>query len=174
VRFFLIDRITCWEPGKRAGAVKCISLSEDFFDDHFPLKPIMPGVLILEGMAQLAGLLLEEGARPDSGRGPKALMSIVEKAKFRKPARPGDLLHYGVEVLSVNEAGGRAAARASRDGELVADCTLAFSFHEYENPRGETVARHDYSFRHDPPSFSSAATRRFGPRRGLWARAARE
>lgn len=139
MRFFLLDRITLWEPGRRAAAVKSVALSEDFFDDHFPLKPIMPGVLILEGMAQLAGLLLEEGVRRESGRRPKALMSIVEKAKFRKPVRPGDQLEYGAEVVSVNEAGGKAAVTARRAGELVADCGLIFSFHEHWDPRSERL-----------------------------------
>jgi len=60
MRFLLVDSILEWEPGVGATGVKNVSLSEDFFDDHFPLKPIMPGVLIIEGMAQLSGLLLEE------------------------------------------------------------------------------------------------------------------
>jgi len=79
MRFLLIDRITLWEPGSRGSAVKNISLSEDFFEDHFPLKPIMPGVLILEGMAQLSGLLLEEGVRRESGRNVKALIRDSNK-----------------------------------------------------------------------------------------------
>ena len=67
MRFFLIDRITRWEPGRAAEAVKNVALSEDFFDDHFPRRPVMPGALILEGMAQLSGLLLEAGLRAESG-----------------------------------------------------------------------------------------------------------
>ena len=59
MRFFLIDRITKWQVGATAEAIKNIALSEDFFDDHFPRRPVMPGVLIIEGMAQLSGLLLE-------------------------------------------------------------------------------------------------------------------
>jgi len=137
MRFFLIDRITSWQPGRTAEAVKNVALSEDFFDDHFPLKPIMPGVLILEGMAQLAGLVLEEGVRRDTGRNLKALMSIIEKAKFRSPARPGDTLEYRAEVVSVNEAGGKVVAQAFRGDERIAECQLVFSFHEYENARLE-------------------------------------
>jgi 3-hydroxyacyl-[acyl-carrier-protein] dehydratase len=137
VRFFLLDRITSWEPGKRATAVKNVALSEDFFEDHFPLKPIMPGVLILEGMAQLGGLLLEDGIRRGTGRNLKALMSIVEKAKFRSPVKPGETLEYSTEILSVNEAGGKVAAKAQRDGTPVAECVLVFSFFEYDNPRAE-------------------------------------
>lgn len=64
MRFLLIDRITEWEPGKRASAVKNVSLSEDFFDDHFPLKPIMPAVLMIEGMAQLSGSLAGRRSPP--------------------------------------------------------------------------------------------------------------
>lgn len=134
MRFLLIDRITSWAPGRCATAVKNVTLSEDFFDDHFPLKPIMPGVLMLEGMAQLAGLLLEEGVRQDAGRNVKALMSIVEKAKFRSPARPGDCLEYRAEVASVNELGGKVSATASLMGERIADCRLVFTFHAFENP----------------------------------------
>jgi 3-hydroxyacyl-[acyl-carrier-protein] dehydratase len=137
VRFFLIDRITSWQPGRTAEAVKNVALSEDFFDDHFPLKPIMPGVLILEGMAQLAGLLLEEGVTEQTGRKLKALMSIVEKAKFRIPVSPGESLRYRAEVLSVNELGGKVSARATVEGKLVAECTLVFSFHYFENPVAE-------------------------------------
>jgi len=139
MRFLLLDRITSWEPGRRATAVKNVTLSEDFFDDHFPLKPIMPGVLILEGMAQLAGLLLEEGVRRDAGRNVKALMTIIEKAKFRRPAKPGDQLEYRAEVASVNELGGRVAAQAFRASDLIAECSLVFSFHELENPRLEAA-----------------------------------
>ena len=59
MRFFLIDRIDKWEVGVSAQATKNVTLSEDFFDDHFPRRPVMPGVLMIEGMAQLSGLLLE-------------------------------------------------------------------------------------------------------------------
>jgi 3-hydroxyacyl-[acyl-carrier-protein] dehydratase len=137
MRFFLIDRITAWEPGKNASAVKNVALSEDFFDDHFPLKPIMPGVLMIEGMAQLSGLLLEEGMRQETDRNVKALMSIIEKAKFRRPAYPGDRLSYRAEVDSLNELGGKARVKAFVDGEQIAECVLVFSFHELDNPRLE-------------------------------------
>lgn len=135
MRFFLIDRITAWNPGVEGRATKNIALSEDFFDDHFPLKPIMPGALIVEGMAQLAGLLMEEGVRRESGRNVKALLSIIKEAKFRRPAYPGDKLEYHAVVGSVNELGGTAGVRARAGEELLAECTLLFSFHEIENPR---------------------------------------
>jgi len=135
MRFILLDRITRWEPGHHGRATKNVTLSEDFFDDHFPLKPIMPGALLLEGMAQLSGLLLEEGVRVAAGRNIKALMSMVEKAKFRAPVRPGDSLEYRADVLAVNDMGGKTAAQAFVADALVAECSLLFSFHVYDNPR---------------------------------------
>lgn len=137
MRFLLIDRICKWQPGHCAVGSKSIALSEDFFEDHFPGKPIMPGALILEGMAQLSGLLIEEGVRQSEGRNIKALLSIVDKAKFRRPAYPGDRLEYHAQVLSVNEAGGRAEVKAFCGDGLIAECTLIFSFHAFDNPELE-------------------------------------
>lgn len=138
MRFILLDRITHWEPGRHGRALKNVALSEDFFDDHFPLKPIMPGALILEGMAQLSGLLLEEGVLQQEKRHIKALMSMVEKAKFRSPARPGDSLEYRADILAVNEAGGKTSAQALIGETLIAECNLLFSFHVYDHPRLDT------------------------------------
>jgi 3-hydroxyacyl-[acyl-carrier-protein] dehydratase len=146
MRFLLIDRITLWEPGIRGSAVKNIALSEDFFEDHFPLKPIMPGVLILEGMAQLSGLLLEEGVRRESGKNIKALVSIIEKVRFRSPVYPGETLEYTSEVKMVNELGGKVAAKALLKGELVAEAEFIFSFHEIDNPRLESRRSEVLSF----------------------------
>ncbi len=133
MRFFLIDQITEWTPGHSAQAVKNVALSEDFFDDHFPLTPIMPGVLILEGMAQLAGLVLAEGMRQETGQPLKALMTIVEKAKFRRIVRPGDRLTYHAEVVSANELGGKTRVSARVGDERIAECSLVFSLHPIED-----------------------------------------
>ncbi|MFB3882786.1 MAG: 3-hydroxyacyl-ACP dehydratase FabZ [Armatimonadota bacterium] len=137
MRFLLIDRITTWEPGRAATATKNVSLSEDFFEDHFPEKPIMPGVLMLEGMAQLAGMLLEESARQASGLRVKALLSLVERAKFRSPVYPGEQIEYRVTLLARNEEGGKVGAVAWCQGEERAECTLVFSFQRFENERLE-------------------------------------
>ena len=138
MRFLLVDSILEWEPGKRAKGVKNISLSEDFFDDHFPLKPIMPGVLIIEGMAQLSGLLLEESMKQNGIR-IKALMSMLDKAKFRQPVYPGAQLIYACEIVQMNELGGKVAASAAVEGTPVAESTLLFSFHEFGNPTQDAI-----------------------------------
>ncbi len=146
MRFLLLDRITKWEPGRLGEAIKNVTLSEDFFADHFPLRPIMPGVLIVEGMAQLGGLVLEEGVRLKQGRKVKVLMSIIEKAKFRQLVSPGDTLTYSATVMAVNEIGGKISAKATRDNSIVAECDLVFSFHEIDNPHLEKCRREMLEF----------------------------
>ncbi|MCL2591343.1 MAG: beta-hydroxyacyl-ACP dehydratase [Betaproteobacteria bacterium] len=138
MRFLLVDSILEWEPGVGAIGVKNVSLSEDFFDDHFPLKPIMPGVLIIEGMAQLSGLLLEETMKQRDIK-IKALMSVVEKAKFRQPVYPGCQLRYACSISQINELGGRIAASASVGEASVAECMLLFSFHTFGNPTQDAI-----------------------------------
>jgi 3-hydroxyacyl-[acyl-carrier-protein] dehydratase len=140
VRFLLLDRITAWDPPRSARAAKCVSLSDDVLADHFPRDPVLPGTLILEGMAQLAGLLLEEAAEPQAGR-IKALMTVVEKAKFRRRARPGERLEYTAQVLSVNESGGKAEVSSTCEGEPCADARLVFAFAAYRNDRLDALPR---------------------------------
>jgi 3-hydroxyacyl-[acyl-carrier-protein] dehydratase len=134
MRFFLIDRITRWEVGSAAEALKNVALSEDFFDDHFPRHPVMPGVLILEGMAQLSGLLLEESLRARDGHSRKALLTVIERTRFRRMVHPGDTLVYRAEIVSFNESGGKARAVASCGDETVATTDLVFGFRQVDDP----------------------------------------
>ena len=134
MRFFLIDRIVLWEVGVAAEAVKNVTLSEDFFDDHFPRRPVMPGMLILEGMAQLAGLLIEVSLQQQQGRNAKAMVTVLDQTKFRAIVRPGDVLHYRAEVMSVGEAGGNVRATATRGDALVAATEIAFEFKCFDDP----------------------------------------
>ncbi len=138
MRFFLIDRITQWQVGRQAEAIKNVALSEDFFDDHFPRRPIMPGVLLIEGMAQLAGLLLEATLMERFGQNAKALLSVLERTKFREPVRPGDTLTYQAKVISVNRDGGKASAEARCNGRVVATTGMLFVFKQVEDPLLDT------------------------------------
>jgi 3-hydroxyacyl-[acyl-carrier-protein] dehydratase len=141
MRFFLIDRITLWEIGRpsgppgRAEALKNVALSEDFFDDHFPRHPVMPGVLILEGLAQLSGLLLEESLSATLGRRAKAVLTVLERTKFRRMVRPGDTLTYRAQVSGLSEAGGKSRVEALRGSEPVATSEMVFAFQEAADPR---------------------------------------
>ena len=116
MRYHLIDQVLRWEPPELADAVKNITMSEDFFTDHFPGHPIMPGSLIVEGLAQVAGLLLETARldlEPVEGPAqPKAVLSVLERTRFREMARPGDRLIYRAECASVTTDGGKARVKA--------------------------------------------------------------
>jgi 3-hydroxyacyl-[acyl-carrier-protein] dehydratase len=138
MRFFMIDRITAWEVGHAAEAVKNVALSEDFFDDHFPRRPLMPGVLIIEGLAQLAGLLLEASLKTRHDRDGKALLTVVERTKFRDLVRPGDTLTYRAEVLALNPDGGKATVRATRGDRVIVSTALLFAFKYVDDPRLES------------------------------------
>jgi 3-hydroxyacyl-[acyl-carrier-protein] dehydratase len=134
MRFFLIDKITRWDVPHSAEAVKNVALSEDYFDDHFPRRPIMPGVLMIEGMAQLAGLLLEEALRQKHGRNAKALLSVLERTKFREMVRPGDQLTYRAEITSLSQAGGKATAQALCDDRPAVTSGMVFVFQTVDDP----------------------------------------
>lgn len=142
MRFFLIDRITRWEVGKAAEAIKNVALSEDFFDDHFPRRPVLPGVLLIEGMAQLAGLLLEASLRQSFGKSAKAVLTILERAKFRDLVKPGQQLHYTAELVSLNEVSGKARVEARRDGRLITGTELVFSFKDVQDPELDRKRQH--------------------------------
>jgi 3-hydroxyacyl-[acyl-carrier-protein] dehydratase len=135
MRFFMIDRITQWQVGRAAEALKNVALSEDFFDDHFPRRPVMPGVLMIEGMAQVSGLLLEATLRQTYGKDAKAVLTVLERTKFRDLVRPGDTLTYRAEVTAVNENGGKVSVQALRDGEPVVTSGMVFAFRSIDDPR---------------------------------------
>jgi 3-hydroxymyristoyl/3-hydroxydecanoyl-(acyl carrier protein) dehydratase len=138
MRFFLIDRITHWQVGQSAEAIKNIALSEDFFDDHFPRRPVMPGVLILEGMAQLSGLLLEASLKEKYQKDAKAVLTVLERSKFREPMRPGDTMVYKSDVIAVNSQGGKVSAQATCQGRVIATTGMTFAFKQVDDPMLES------------------------------------
>jgi len=94
--FLLVDRVTEIEPGTKAVGIKNVTVNEGFFQGHFPGQPIMPGVLIIEALAQVAGILaFKSGATV----GKSVYFLSIEKAKFRKPVVPGDQLRLEVSIL---------------------------------------------------------------------------
>lgn len=102
MRFFLFDQVVEVEVGKKAHGVKCISITDETLFDHFPDYPIYPGSLITEGVAQLAGFLLEVTFN-DSDEKPRrrAVLSLIEKMKFYQTSGPGDRLDYFVQIDSI-------------------------------------------------------------------------
>ncbi len=135
MRYYLLDRIGTLEPPEVARGVKCVSLSDDVFEDHFPGHPIMPGALILESMAQLGGVLLEATMRRAGRDDLHALLVMVDRAKFRRAVRPGDRMELEARGLSASEDGGRVAGTAHVDGQLAAEAELGFAFTRVTDPR---------------------------------------
>jgi 3-hydroxyacyl-[acyl-carrier-protein] dehydratase len=135
VRYVLLDRITTLTPPERAVGIKCVSLSDDVFVDHFPGHPVMPGALILEAMAQLGGVLVEATMRARGQENLHALLTIVHDAKFRHMVRPGDRMELEALGLAASEDGGQVRALARVEGQLVAQAELTFAFARVNDPK---------------------------------------
>ncbi len=120
--FLLVDRILEMEPRKRVVGLKNVTMNEAFFVGHFPGYPIMPGVLIVEAMAQTGGVLVLSGV-PDRER-KVVLFAGIEEAKFRQPVVPGDQLRMELEVLALKRTVCKMRAQATVEGRLVAEATI--------------------------------------------------
>ncbi|MGA3371617.1 MAG: 3-hydroxyacyl-ACP dehydratase FabZ [Terracidiphilus sp.] len=123
--FLLIDRVVEFERAKRLVAIKNVTMNEPFFQGHFPGYPLMPGVLIVEAMAQ-AGAIIMLHEIPDREK-KLAVFTGIEKAKFRRPVTPGDQLRIEVDVLAFKSRLGRMEAKATVDGKLACEAVLTCS-----------------------------------------------
>src|SRR5262249_17728652 len=135
MRYVLLDRITALTPPARAAGIKCVSLSEDVFTDHFPGLPVMPGALILESLAQLGGVLLEATMREQGRPELHAVLTPIERAKLRRAARPGDRLVLEVEGLRISDLGGQVKGRATVDDKRVVEAELSFALIPIHEPQ---------------------------------------
>ena len=119
----LVDRVVELELGDRIVAIKNVTANEPFFQGHFPVRPVMPGVLILEAMAQAAGILL---LKDRGGEGERLVyLTAVESAKFRAPVVPGDQLRLEAQLLRLRKDYCKIRSTAQVDGKLVAEATLS-------------------------------------------------
>ena len=123
--FLLIDRVVEFERGKCLVAIKNVTMNEPFFQGHFPDYPIMPGVLVIEAMAQ-AGAIIMMNEIPDREK-KLAVFTGIDKAKFRRPVVPGDQLRIEVDVLSFKSRLGRMEANAFVEGKLACQAILTCS-----------------------------------------------
>lgn len=129
MRFFLIDRVLALIRGESLVAIKHVSMNDEVFRDHFPEHPIFPGVLIIEAMAQAAGLLIEYSTNPDQAPDEdlrRAVLSQIDKAKFQQMVRPGDTLTLTITLQSVLGNAARVSAEARVAGQVVSGATLTF------------------------------------------------
>ncbi|MEK0427920.1 MAG: 3-hydroxyacyl-ACP dehydratase FabZ [Pseudomonadota bacterium] len=120
----LVDRVIDWESGKTITAIKNVTINEEFFNGHFPHKPVMPGVLTIEALAQTAALLafLTNGQKPDDN----AVVYFVgiDGARFKRPVEPGDQLRMQVEILRQSRGIWKFHARATVEEQLVVEAEL--------------------------------------------------
>jgi len=125
--FLLVDRIVELEPPQRIVGLKNVTMNEQFFQGHFPGAPVMPGVLILEAMAQVAGVMIYR-EMPDDEKSRKLIyFTGIENAKFRRPVVPGDQLRIEMELVNRRNTFGKMAGRALVDGKLAAEAVVMFA-----------------------------------------------
>ncbi|MGH1393976.1 MAG: 3-hydroxyacyl-ACP dehydratase FabZ [Trichormus sp.] len=123
--FLLVDRIIDYVPGKRAVGIKNVTINEPHFQGHFPGRPLMPGVLIVEAMAQVGGIVLTQLPEVEGGL---FVFAGIDKVRFRRQVVPGDQLLMTVELLWIKQRRfGKMQAKAEVDGQLAAEGELMFS-----------------------------------------------
>jgi len=121
--FLLVDRIVEIEPGKRAVGIKNVTINEPFFQGHFPQYAVMPGVLIVEALAQVGGVAL---GQMEEYRGRLAFFAGIDKVRFKRQVRPGDTLRLEVELNQIRRNIGTGAGAATVEGEVA--CKGEFMF----------------------------------------------
>ncbi|MDR2421981.1 MAG: 3-hydroxyacyl-ACP dehydratase FabZ [Deltaproteobacteria bacterium] len=141
--FLLVDRVVELEPWRKLKAYKNVTFNEPFFQGHFPGEPLMPGVLILEAMAQAASLMLTLSSRDFADKIPQDLkvedlsghigyFASCDKVKFRRPVAPGDRLDLDVAFLRLGSRAWKVAGRASVDGQKAAEGEMTAAFSDFK------------------------------------------
>jgi 3-hydroxyacyl-[acyl-carrier-protein] dehydratase len=122
--FLLVDKVLELEPGKRAVAIKNVTMNEPFFQGHFPGYPIMPGVLIVEALAQTAGIA---AASLEENKGRLGVFTGIDSMKFRKQVVPGDVLRLEAEILNLKMGMAKVKVLATVDGKTAAEGEIKFA-----------------------------------------------
>jgi len=123
--FLLVDRILELEEGKRAVGIKNVTANEIFFNGHFPEYPVMPGVLIVESLAQVSAVIM---LTKEGNKGRLGLLAGIDQCRFKRQVKPGDQLRLEVEITRLKGRIGKGKGIATVDGELVCETELLFAF----------------------------------------------
>ena len=127
--FLLVDRITETEPGKSCKGIKQVSGNEPFFAGHFPDYAVMPGVLIVESLAQVGAVAL---LQQEEFKGKLAFFAGIDKCRFKKQVTPGDTLELSVEITKLRGPIGKGSAVATVDGQVACQCEITFAISDNE------------------------------------------
>ncbi len=122
--FLLIDKVVNYKEGDYLIAIKNVSFNEPFFQGHFPVRPVMPGVLVVEAMAQATGILSFKTAEAQPDDDSLYYLAGINNAKFKKPVEPGDQLEIKVQLLRVTRGFWKYSAESKVDGKVVASAEL--------------------------------------------------
>jgi 3-hydroxyacyl-[acyl-carrier-protein] dehydratase len=125
--FLLVDRILEVEDGVRAVGIKNVSANEEFFNGHFPDYPVMPGVLIVEALAQVGAVAM---LKKEENRGRLAFFAGIDNCRFKKQVKPGDQLRLEVEIIRLRGPIGKGKAVATVDGEVACEAEITFALGE--------------------------------------------
>ncbi len=145
MRYILLDRVTEAVPGKIARGLKAVTLTDDVLHDHFPDYPILPGALLVEAAAQLAGFLLEISENKPGDVPRRALLVQIDRAKFYKPAQPGDSVELFAELSQGLDAAAKLTVGADIRGERSMRGTLTFMLRTIDSARVHEQRRYLYS-----------------------------
>ena len=143
MRYFLLDRITGFEKGSSASAIKNVTLTDETLHDHFPDHPTLPGALMIEAMAQLGGFLVEMSLN-SRGHVRRALLAMVDKAKFHQMAGPGDQLVITANLGAVLEDAVRVSLRVECGERKIATAELTFSLINIDSEKIHEQRRYMY------------------------------
>lgn len=144
MRWIWIDKFIAFESGRRATAIKNVTLAEDHLHDHFPGYPVMPASLILEGMAQTAGILVGEAG----GFREKVILAKVKRAKFYREVRPGEQIRHEAAIEHMAPEAATTTGKVWVDNELLAEIDIVFS-HIDNNLSGLTFPKENFVFTED-------------------------
>jgi 3-hydroxyacyl-[acyl-carrier-protein] dehydratase len=136
MRYFLLDKVTELIPGERARGLKCVTLTDEVLHDHFPDFPVLPGALVVEAAAQLAGLLIEATENRDESKPVRrAVLVQIQRAKFHKPAQPSDRLDIVATLGPALDSAAQVNVEVKIDDELSCRATLQFMLQTIDSPR---------------------------------------
>lgn len=134
MRWLFLDRIDEVVVGTSITGVKAAAMAEDYFGEHFPNFPVVPGVIVTEALAQLSGKLIELSVYEERGFWPFPILSMVNKAKYRRFVRPGSVIAMRSEVISLRDESAMMKVEAQVDGQRVQTAELTFVFNPGELP----------------------------------------